>query len=152
MNKIKTVEVSNRKSIPVIAVLADKIWREYYPGIVPEAQIEYMLDKFQSEKAISKQLKERFQYYLIQNGKGKSIGYLGIVPSFRRNRGAKGKALVLSKIYLTAENRWSGKEFFAAAETSLHSSRGRSWKRKMLFKKRVFDNGHNLLFPNLPSE
>lgn len=41
-----------KDEIKELAQLAGEIWHEYWPCILTEAQINYMVEKFQSEKAI----------------------------------------------------------------------------------------------------
>ena len=62
---MELVKVENTQ-IRELADLASEIWHEYWPCILSEKQIEYMVDKFQSEKAIEKQIKdENYTYYFI---------------------------------------------------------------------------------------
>ena len=44
------------------AKLADRIWHEHYADILGSAQIDYMLEKFQSVKAIEAQMRVGMQY------------------------------------------------------------------------------------------
>lgn len=61
-----------------------------------------MLEKFQSEKAIARQIKnEGFLYYLLKRDKS-YIGYIGIVPD--KDKGE----LFLSKIYIKSDERQKG--------------------------------------------
>lgn len=48
MKSINIVECKNEDDLKEIAILAEKIWHEFFPGIISEAQIDYMVDKFQS--------------------------------------------------------------------------------------------------------
>ena len=45
-----------KDEIKELAQLAGEIWHEYWPCILTEAQINYMVEKFQSEKAIIEQI------------------------------------------------------------------------------------------------
>lgn len=58
-------EVHNPKELSEIA---SEIWHEYWYNILLPEQIDYMLEKFQSEKAISEQIKMKtiliFIFYL----------------------------------------------------------------------------------------
>ena len=83
-----------------IAILAKEIWTEHYTSIIGIEQVNYMLDKFQSQKSIEKQVKgDKYKYYIILN-KNTSIGYLSI----KKNE----NALFLSKIYLDKSCRGKG--------------------------------------------
>ncbi len=79
-----------------IEKLADIIWREHYIPIVGKPQIDYMLKKFQSARAIKEQIEVGFEYYLIYFD-GKSVGYISIKPEMY--------ALFLSKIYVLSSHR-----------------------------------------------
>jgi ribosomal protein S18 acetylase RimI-like enzyme len=49
----------------IAAFLADTIWREHFTPILPAGQVDYMLGKFQSEPAISRQISaDGYAYYL----------------------------------------------------------------------------------------
>jgi len=100
MDNIEIIKVSNQKLINQVNLLANKIWPEHYTPIIGKEQVEYMLDKFQSEQAITEQIKDGFLYFLIkEKGKG-CIGYIGVIP--------RGDEMFLSKIYLISEKRGRG--------------------------------------------
>ncbi len=82
-----------------IAQMADIIWREHYTPIIGKAQVDYMLEKFQSAHAISRQVSEKMFYAIIRN-EDLPIGYLAIQK--------RGPELFLSKIYLLSEYRGHG--------------------------------------------
>lgn len=48
MKSINLVECKNDNDLKEVAVLAKKIWHEYFPGIISESQIDYMVEHFQS--------------------------------------------------------------------------------------------------------
>ena len=92
-------EVSTERDINTVAALADEIWREHYEPIIGLAQVEYMLEKFQSAAAIAAQISEQgFRYYLI--GEQNHIGYLG----FQR----EDDVMFLSKLYVKKSARGQG--------------------------------------------
>ena len=95
--KLKKAEHSQIKDL---ANLASEIWHEYWPCLLTEAQITYMVEKFQSERAIINQIEhENYTYYfLIENGE--IAGYTGVSP--------KEEFLFLSKLYLKKEYRHKG--------------------------------------------
>ena len=89
-----------RENIKELAQLADNIWHEYWGIILTPEQIDYMIEKFQSEKAINEQYNnENYTYYFI-NQNGKNIGYFGI--SKKKNY------LFLSKLYISKGFRSKG--------------------------------------------
>ncbi len=80
--------------------LAGEIWTEHYIAIIGKAQVEYMLDKFQSEKAIADQIRNQgYIYYLIEESKH-AIGYFAIVQ--------EDDTLFLSKLYIKKTMRSKG--------------------------------------------
>ncbi|NLL95460.1 MAG: GNAT family N-acetyltransferase [Thermoplasmatales archaeon] len=48
--------------------LAHAIWKECYSGIISDAQIDYMLGKFQSPEAIAEQIADGYVYKAITDG------------------------------------------------------------------------------------
>ena len=81
----------NDEQLQQIAILADTIWHEHFTSIIGTAQVEYMLDKFQSFPALKRQLTDGYEYYQIFDNTD-FCGYCGIHPQ-------DGK-LFLSKLYL----------------------------------------------------
>lgn len=97
--KILIEEACNDIQINVIVGLAREIWDEYFTAIIGKAQVDYMLDKFQSKKAITEQLEEGYSYFLIK-ANNEAIGYIGVLP--------KEKNIFLSKFYITSVERDKG--------------------------------------------
>ncbi len=79
-----------------ISKLADTIWHEHYTSIIGKLQVDYMLDKFQSEKAIEKQVVNGFEYFLMTYD-NRPVGYI----SFKK----EASSLFLSKIYVLSSYR-----------------------------------------------
>lgn len=80
-----------------LADFAKSIWNEYFPSLITQDQIDYMLDKFQSYPAMYEQVKHnQYHYYLVKNGDEK-IGYIGLQNQPDR--------LFLSKFYLKKDAR-----------------------------------------------
>lgn len=92
-------EVFTPQQIIKVQELADEIWREYYPAIISQDQIGYMLSTFQTAKAILKQINEGYTYFLLLE-KDKEIGYMAI-----ENRQ---KSLFISKLYINKASRKKG--------------------------------------------
>ena len=62
---MELIKVKN-EDIKDLAKLTDEIWHEYWPCILSAEQIDYMVEKFQSENAIFNQIKnENYTYYFI---------------------------------------------------------------------------------------
>ena len=79
--------------------LAREIWQEHFTPIIGVEQVEYMLLKFQSQKAFYDQLCAGYRYFFIMRGEEK-IGYFGIDTD--------GGRMFLSKLYIKKENRGLG--------------------------------------------
>jgi len=99
MGSITFISLTTKEHLEITASLASEIWREHYTKIIGEAQVQYMLDKFQSVSAIKKQVEEAAQYYLIKEEED-FIGYLAILP--------RHDYLFLSKIYIKKSRRGLG--------------------------------------------
>ncbi len=83
-----------------LAELASLIWHEFFPVLLSEEQINYMVDKFQSERAMQRQIeKENYTYYFIISN-DVPAGYFGISNT--------SEYLFLSKLYLKREYRHKG--------------------------------------------
>ncbi|WP_242158502.1 GNAT family N-acetyltransferase [Aestuariivivens sediminis] len=83
----------------VIERLGNIIWREHYIPIVGEAQIDYMLKKFQSANAIANQVASGYSYFLLYYDMI-PVGYIAIQKHV--------DTLFLSKIYVLS--RYRGKK------------------------------------------
>lgn len=88
------------ENIKELAELASKIWHEYWPILLSDKQIDYMVENFQSENAIKNQIaNENYTYYYIIKNNEKA-GYFGLSD--------KEGYLFLSKIYISKEFRHKG--------------------------------------------
>lgn len=96
---IQFVKVSTATHIKSVAKLAHAIWHEHYPSIIGIDQVNYMVEKFQSAKAISDQLNEGFEYYLVELDND-PVGYLSVKK--------EAESLFLSKIYVLSNQRGKG--------------------------------------------
>ena len=86
--------------IGTTAKLAKEIQTEHFTAIIGADQVNYMLDKFQSEKAIADQIQNKgYIYYLIKESK-QAIGYCAIVQ--------EEDVLFLSKLYIRKIMRGKG--------------------------------------------
>ncbi|MBQ7450825.1 GNAT family N-acetyltransferase [bacterium] len=93
-NKIKLNEIKE------FAELTSEIWHEYWTCILSKEQIDYMVEKFQSEKAITNQINnENYAYFYIMIDSQKA-GYIGL--------SSKEDYLFLSKLYIKKEYRYKG--------------------------------------------
>lgn len=99
--KMEIKQIASENEIQATAQLADIIWREYFTPLLPPGQVDYMLEKFQSEAEMSRQISEDgYKYYLIYIDKIPA-GYCAVKPE-------DGGSLFLSKLYVRLENRGQG--------------------------------------------
>lgn len=98
-DKIEYIPVTGEENLEDLCSLAQNIWREHFTPIIGAAQVEYMLEKFQSAPAVKTQIKEGYAYFLFYLN-GTAIGYTGIHP--------EESSLFLSKLYLKKESRGKG--------------------------------------------
>jgi diamine N-acetyltransferase len=79
--------------IPVVQRLADLIWRQHYPGIITESQIDYMLARGYSTEALSA--------FLDTAGSGLAIAALPEGPvGFAAWYGCADRTTKLDKLYV----------------------------------------------------
>lgn len=93
-------KVSDQNSIKVVAQLAEEIWHQHFTPIIGKDQVVYMVDKFQSGPAITQQIEDGYEYYIIESD-NKPAGYFAI--QLRENGN-----LFLSKIYIKSSLRGKG--------------------------------------------
>ncbi len=99
------VEVETDEQIKELCKLAKEIWNEYSIRFISQEQIDYMLEKFQSEQAIKGQINfQKYRYYFLEED-GENIGYFAIQH--------KKEELFLSKVYVKKDFR--GKGYFRKA-------------------------------------
>lgn len=91
--------VVDAKSVKIVVSLADEIWRQHYTDIIGKEQVDYMLEKFQSFHAITKQIEDGVDYYLLNYG-AEPAGYISFYP--------KDDKLFISKIYVKDKLRGRG--------------------------------------------
>jgi ribosomal protein S18 acetylase RimI-like enzyme len=89
---IKIKKATNSNEFKIIEKLATEIYHEVYDKVIPPEHTDYFLKSFQSENAISKQIKnENFSYFLLNIG-NTTAGYFGLQKL--------DKKLILSKLYI----------------------------------------------------
>lgn len=94
------IEVKEVTNIRDLAQLTAEIWHEYWVEILSPEQIDYMVEKFQSEQAIKKQIAEEHYtyFYIVQDNN--IAGYIGLSK--------KEDHLFLSKLYIKKDFRHQG--------------------------------------------
>lgn len=97
MAEIKKID--NIAQIKECARLADEIWHECYKGIITDDQIDYMVENFQSEKAMLSLFENGAEFYALEEA-GKICGYIVLEK--------EDDALFLSKLYILSSVRGNG--------------------------------------------
>lgn len=105
--------VEDDNKIIVLAELAKSIWNEYWSMLLKQAQIDYMVENFQSYEAIKNQIQKENYIYKIILENGEKAGYFGVSIKDKRvwesnNSDIGFKYLFLSKLYLKKEYRGRG--------------------------------------------
>ena len=104
------VPVKTSTDQELLARIAGEIWRGYWPELIGEAQTEYMVERFQSLEAITRDMAENdYEYWLlvedatVDDAPTRSIvGFTGGHNEPETNR------FFISKIYLYPEARGKG--------------------------------------------
>ncbi|MBL7884605.1 MAG: GNAT family N-acetyltransferase [Bacteroidia bacterium] len=76
---------ATEKDAELVALLATKIWKNYYSSIISMEQIEYMLEKMYSIKSIQQQMKKGQQYTIVYDSNQAAIGYIAISTNDNQN-------------------------------------------------------------------
>ncbi len=97
---IVRLQAGKPEAIAELARMAADIWREYYISIITMDQIEYMIGKYQSAKAVQDQIENQGYAYYVMVDEGGISGYFSVKEE-------DGK-LFLSKFYVAKENRGKG--------------------------------------------
>lgn len=93
-------KIETDEQIKEVSLLAKEIWNEYSIRFISQEQIDYMLEKFQSEQAIKGQINfQKYSYYFLEED-GENFGYFA-VQKLKEN-------LFLSKFYIKKEFRGKG--------------------------------------------
>lgn len=94
------VKIETDEQIKELCDLAREIWNEYSICFTSQEQIDYMLEKFQSEQAVKGQISfQNYLYYFLEED-GENFGYFAVQKQ-KDN-------LFLSKIYIKKEFRGKG--------------------------------------------
>lgn len=100
MKNISFIPCTTDFQLHQVADLATIIWHEYFPCIISDDQIDYMVEKFQSYPAMKQQIeKENYMYIQVRLG-DQLVGYLGLAD--------QEDTLFISKFYLEKSARGKG--------------------------------------------
>lgn len=97
MNAVKIIPAKTDGDIQTIASIANEIWHQHFTPIIGEAQVDYMVEKFQSYPALKAQVRDDGYEYFTFLCDGTPCGYIGVH--------AEEEALFLSKLYIKKDFR-----------------------------------------------
>ena len=104
------IQPLDRATIKPLVKLASIIWHEHYDAIIGDKQVDYMLEKFQNEKAIAEQQTEGYQYFAAYENSSlehsdKAVNQLMGYFSIKEK---ENNSLFISKFYLSSKARGKG--------------------------------------------
>ena len=76
-----TIETARPGEAPLVSALAQEIWNRHYPGIISQAQIDYMLDQRYAPLPLTKRLERPGTRLLIARLRGQPVGFALLAPS-----------------------------------------------------------------------
>ncbi len=88
--------------LPAVQRLADVIWRRHYPGIISEAQIDYMLARGYAVDALERYLTGEGAGLLLATDGGVAVGFAAYMPA------AEAATMRLDKLYVLQEHHGRG--------------------------------------------
>ncbi len=95
---MKINEITSEAEIKELCNMAETVWHSAYDALLPPGQVEYMLAKYQSPKAVKRQIvSEGYRYYMFF-ADDTPCGFTGIVPGYKQ-----ANELFLSKLYVLSE-------------------------------------------------
>lgn len=98
--KVDFVQVANPDHVTKVIDLADEIWRECYKDVLTDEQIEYMVDRYQSDNVVTKKMiNEGYDYYLLNNGSN-VIGFMSYMKDDDK--------LIINNLYVLKSYRDKG--------------------------------------------
>src|SRR5258706_16255914 len=75
-----TIKKVGHEAIPVIRELAMLTWPVTYGDILPEGQIDYMLNLYYSEDALKRQMEKENQQFIVATEKKQPVGFASYSP------------------------------------------------------------------------
>lgn len=99
MNKL-SFEICTEKNISTISNLANIIWNEYYPAIIGQHQVNYMLNKMYNADAMKEQMQSGQIFFLVFEN-AQAIAFF----SYNIKEDSSG---FLHKLYILKEYRGKG--------------------------------------------
>ena len=98
--EIQFTPIVTQKQASELAKVAEKIYYDYYAGLIGEENIKYMLAEYQTANSVIEQIRTRKHNYYEIFCDGEFCGYFDIMYEGRR--------IILDKIYVSKEYRKKG--------------------------------------------
>jgi len=110
--------IAKQEDIPLIQDLASRIWKEHYPGIITQEQIDYMLGKMYSPEVIRDEIEQQEYRYILVVSENKAVGFMAYVHEQAR------EAVRISKLYLlpALHGQGIGRQMLAYVKEDAHRS------------------------------
>ena len=96
------IVVAHAADLPLVARLAHEIWQRHYPGIISQAQIDYMLAQGYSRDALSRYVGSPDAGLALATRDGDAIGFVGWY------RMDASDTMKLDKLYVLPEHHGAG--------------------------------------------
>jgi len=101
VDTLQLVPVTSAAQVADVARMARVVWNEYYVQLIGQAQVDYMVAKFQTAEAMQSQIDSGYEYFQLRQG-AEALGYAAI------RHDASDARVFISKLYLLAAHRKSG--------------------------------------------
>lgn len=98
--EIEFMPVVTQKQASKLAQVAEKIYYDYYVGLIGEENVKCMLEEYQTANSVIEQIRTRQHNYYEISCDGEFCGYFDIM--------FEGRRIVLDKIYVNREYRKRG--------------------------------------------
>lgn len=93
---------------PVLCELAGVIWRRHYVGIIPAAQIDFMLAKRLTDEALRKHVRAADRWLEVLRASDTPVGYCGYELAGMDGDGPTQTAMKLGQLYVLESHRGMG--------------------------------------------
>ena len=100
-NGVELIRVSTAEQVADVARMAHEVWNEHYVPIIGQAQVDYMVAKYQTAEAMQSQIGSGYEYFYIRQS-GENVGYAAI------RHDAADAGVFISKLYVLSAWRKSG--------------------------------------------
>lgn len=108
-----TISEATAEDFPIIQKVAYETWPITYGNILSKEQLDYMLEKFYSEKALRKDVIEKSHRFLLIKEENETLGFASYEHQYQKNQLTR-----MHKLYVipTAQGKGVGKLLLAEVE------------------------------------